>query len=744
MPYIKYDGTLAAETGPESNFISNNDAAETVSGSAGADSLWGGAGDVLKGGAGNDIYWLQALRHQLGVVENPGEGVDTIAGWQSLSLEHFPNIENVRVENNGTYGAGNGLDNIIQGGAGSQQLYGGGGQDILIGGAGADVFIVYKGEGNDVVQDFNAAEDKVRLKAGFTSFDQVKGKLTQVGGDVKLDMGDGHGLMFRNITVDKFTASNFQLQLDVSSLGARTFTDEFSGPLSIWDPQSNPTGTWRPDFGYQGEQGTGSYTLMSNNEKQIYTSPYFRGHNGDFSESPFVTNADGTLSIWARPSTNGEIFGYGYTSGMITTKESHSQTYGYFEMRADIPDAAGAWPAFWLIPTDGSWPPELDVMEALTSDDNGAWTTQHSSVGGHSSNGNLSYIPDTSDGFHTYGALWTPQNLIWYIDGVEVFRTATPADMNKPMFMIANLALGGWGGEITNGQLPAEFKIDYIRAYDLPGATVAPPPVTPPPVTPPPVEPPVVTPPPVVVPPPVVTPPPPPVVSPPPAPSTGGGGSSGGGGGSSVGADPYVVLRAGNGGETLTGLSGNDELYGGSGEDKLWGGAGADKIWGGDNFDNMHGNEGDDRLWGGMGDDWVVGGKDNDLLSGDEGSDVVLGNIGNDFVDGGAGDDIVRGGQNDDTVWGQGGNDWLSGDRGSDTLTGGAGADTFHIFAEAGVDRVTDFNFAEGDKVFVLPGSTYSVAQVGADTVIDVTGGAQLILENTQLSSLGSGWIFGS
>ena len=39
--------------------------------------------------------------------------------------------------------------------------------------------------------------------------------------------------------------------------------------------------------------------------------------------------------------------------------------------------------------------------------------------------------------------------------------------MNKPMFMIANLALGGWGGAIDPAQLPAEFKIDYIRAYGL-------------------------------------------------------------------------------------------------------------------------------------------------------------------------------------------------------------------------------------------------------------------------------------
>jgi hypothetical protein len=37
-----------------------------------------------------------------------------------------------------------------------------------------------------------------------------------------------------------------------------------------------------PDFGYQGSQGVGSYTLVSNSEQEVYTSPYFRDHNGDF------------------------------------------------------------------------------------------------------------------------------------------------------------------------------------------------------------------------------------------------------------------------------------------------------------------------------------------------------------------------------------------------------------------------------------------------------------------------------
>jgi Ca2+-binding RTX toxin-like protein len=548
MAYVKYDGVRAAETATSVSDLFSTDAIETLVGTTGANSLWIGVGDTAVGGAGDDTYWLQALKGQFTLTEQAGGGVDKVAGWQSIYLDDYAHVENLYVGGDQTYGAGNALNNVVEGGAGAQQLYGGLGQDVLVGGAGADTFIVNKGEGSDVIADFNAVEDVVRLKAGLSTFAQVQSKLSQVGADVKLDLGDGEGLLFQNATVGQFSAANFQLQFDVSTLGAKTFGDEFSGPLSLWDAQSNPNGTWRPDFGYQGEQGAGSYSLISNNEKQIYTSPYFRGHNGDFAESPFVSNADGTVSIWARPSTNGEIFGYDYTSGFISTKESHAQTYGYFEMRADIPDATGAWPAFWLIPEDGSWPPELDVMEVLTSDPRATWTTQHSAEGGHTAGGKLTFTPDTADGFHTYGALWTATDIVWYIDGVEVFHQATPADMHKPMFMIANLALGGWGGAIDNADLPAEMKIDYIRAYEL-GAG-GPAPVGPPPAG--------GSPQPAPQPQPQPQPQPEPEPQQPPASADG------------------ATLTFGQHGDTLTGGAGADTLNASQGADKLTGGSGAD------------------------------------------------------------------------------------------------------------------------------------------------------------------------
>jgi len=208
-----------------------------------------------------------------------------------------------------------------------------------------------------------------------------------------------------------------------------------------------------------------------------------------------------------------------------------------------------------------------------------------------------------------------------------------------------------------------------------------------------------------------------------------------------VGSNLDDRLQGFAGADTIGAGDGADTVDGGDGASYLRGDAGNDQITGGGDFDDINGNMGNDTARGGLGDDWVVGGKDNDQLFGDDGGDLVYGNLGNDTCDGGAGADIVRGGQQDDVLSGGAGDDYMSGDRDSDTIGGGAGADTFHSFGDAGVDRVTDFNRAEGDRVLLDPGTTYTVAQSGADVTISMTGGAQMILVGVSMSSLTGAWI---
>jgi Ca2+-binding RTX toxin-like protein len=202
------------------------------------------------------------------------------------------------------------------------------------------------------------------------------------------------------------------------------------------------------------------------------------------------------------------------------------------------------------------------------------------------------------------------------------------------------------------------------------------------------------------------------------------------------------VISAGEGADTVVGGAGDDRIEGGGGRNYLRGEEGHDSLLGGSEFDDLHGNVGHDTVSGGDGDDWVVGGQDHDLLYGDAGSDVVLGNLGNDTVRGGEGSDVVRGGQGDDLIRGDAGDDYVSGDRGADTIYGGAGADLFHTFSGAGLDRITDFNAGEGDRVNVLAGTTYTLRQEGVDTVVDMGNGDQVVLVGVTLSTLPAGWIF--
>jgi serralysin len=208
--------------------------------------------------------------------------------------------------------------------------------------------------------------------------------------------------------------------------------------------------------------------------------------------------------------------------------------------------------------------------------------------------------------------------------------------------------------------------------------------------------------------------------------------------------------KGGSGSDRIYGADYGGEIYGGGGADTIYGGAGTnylrgddgdDSIIGGAGFDDINGNKGEDIARGGLGNDWVVGGQGNDRLYGETGNDIVYGNMGDDTLEGGEGADTIRGGQHDDILFGGAGNDWLAGDRGSDTLTGGEGADTFYVFTGAAIDRVLDFNAASGDRVQLDRGVAYTVRQDGADTIIDLGNGDQLVLAG--VSAAGSqDWIF--
>lgn len=443
-------------------------AAETLYGTSGADyfSLSGGGADVAIGGAGDDIYIIGGGDS---VIERAFEGIDSVTSY-ATDYTLGANIENLIVGTDKAYGGGNSLDNIVKGGSGAQSLDGAAGDDVLIGGDGVDTFIIRSGNGSDVIADFNVGgREVVRLDDyDLHSFADVQSHLRQAGADTVLALSATESLILRATQADSLTAANFLLPADLSGL-KMTFDDEFD-TFSRYDAATG-TGTWRNVFGYGGGQGISNRSLTSGGEQQIYMDPEFAGTGTTpLGVNPFSLS-NGQLTITATEASeavSAKIWDYKYTSGLITSKMSFSQLYGYFEVRADLPDTAGVWPAFWLLNSNGVWPPEIDVFEGL-GDDNVVHTTAHTKeTGTHISDGSTVHVNDTADGFNTYGILWTSDTLTWYIDGAAVKQIATPSDMHSPMYVLANMAVGGWAGAPAPG-LNAEMKIDYIRAYSLEG-----------------------------------------------------------------------------------------------------------------------------------------------------------------------------------------------------------------------------------------------------------------------------------
>jgi beta-glucanase (GH16 family) len=270
-----------------------------------------------------------------------------------------------------------------------------------------------------------------------------------------------------------------------------TFSAEFNEPAG--SPLDRKT--WRtryyfgaPDVSPTGAPATRSVQFISrtvSGEKEVYVDEPYCG------QDPFHI-ASGTLTITARQAdaTAAQTCGAGglrtILSGLITTQNSFSQTYGYFEMRAKLPLGQGLWPAFWMLPTTRTPSnlgrlPEFDIVEhwaghitlmsrgivPVEFDRTGKpiSTVHFGRAGVESSLGNAQSAPtiDVTQ-FHTYGLLWTASRLVWYLDDRETFET--PFVNADPHYLLANLAVDG---RYPNpGPFPAEFVIDYIRAFQIP------------------------------------------------------------------------------------------------------------------------------------------------------------------------------------------------------------------------------------------------------------------------------------
>ncbi|MCE5292657.1 MAG: glycoside hydrolase family 16 protein [Nocardiaceae bacterium] len=183
-----------------------------------------------------------------------------------------------------------------------------------------------------------------------------------------------------------------------------------------------------------------------------------------------VSLSSGSLNLTARHESVKS--GYGFTSGIVTTGGGPGQVppfqfkYGYVEVRAKVPGGAGVWPAIWLLPSDTSWPPEIDIMEYQGVRPKIDFVNLHAT---NMSQSGLSFeaSQNLSLGFHTYAVDWQPNLMRYFLDGKEIYRIRDAALIpSVPMYLLLNLAVGGWApGQLSPdlSKFPATFRVDYVK-----------------------------------------------------------------------------------------------------------------------------------------------------------------------------------------------------------------------------------------------------------------------------------------
>jgi beta-glucanase (GH16 family) len=220
-----------------------------------------------------------------------------------------------------------------------------------------------------------------------------------------------------------------------------TFQDEFNG--TALDPAK-----WTPADPWGNER---------NHELQAYVKDAFEVRDG-----VLHIKAERREAFYDKKQRN-------YTSGMMSTHDKLAQKYGRFEIRCRVPKGKGLWPAFWLLPEPLDWPPEIDVLEILGHQPNKVYMTHHfrDATHDHHSHGGSWSGPDFSADFHEFAVEWSPQAIVWFVDGVERFRSEDSIPHGK-MYLLVNLAIGGnWPGSPNDKTpFPSTFDVDYVRVYE--------------------------------------------------------------------------------------------------------------------------------------------------------------------------------------------------------------------------------------------------------------------------------------
>ncbi len=242
---------------------------------------------------------------------------------------------------------GNDKNNSIIGGAGNDTLDGGKGNDTLTGGAGADVFI-YSSD-NDIITDYTAGEDTIKISGGSISGYSVSGDdviLTVGTGSLKIQGGNNDaitikdsknkvsvyqdGLIYNNANIEKATGVTISSNYENENLVADTaiITLDASTRTKAVDIEGNKKNN--KILGGNGNDilsgGTGNDTLTGGKGKDTFV--YESGNDviTDYTENEDTISLSAGVEIVNYSVSGKDLTVKTNTKGSIKIKNGKTQT----------------------------------------------------------------------------------------------------------------------------------------------------------------------------------------------------------------------------------------------------------------------------------------------------------------------------------------------------------------------------------------------------------------------------------
>ena len=228
-------------------------------------------------------------------------------------------------------------------------------------------------------------------------------------------------------------------------------------------------------------------------DRSVWSGHYQYGNTtvsrkGSYWNQYLAQTKEGNLVIpvvYLEEGMGGEGAGW-YSAGVDTDSDAEngfSQKFGYFECRCILPKGSDIWSAFWLMNSgvfdvngDGRDGTEIDIFESDCYGDfmeNAVTSNLHFDGYGdaHQKHGATKFLLKNNpyEEFNTYGLEWNENEYIFYINGVETFRTDFGGVSQNEEYLILSVEMKGEDGMPSEREnVPAEsaeFVIDYVKVY---------------------------------------------------------------------------------------------------------------------------------------------------------------------------------------------------------------------------------------------------------------------------------------